>query len=66
MFASLFFFVFNSRLHGSCDRLIHELNEGHDRLLLFEGDTEENYLRKLFTEEARNKRKDQRVIGVVL
>jgi erythromycin esterase-like protein len=50
---------------GSWDRLIHELGEGHDRLLLFDNDTEEGIAGKLLTEETRNKRRGQRAIGVV-
>jgi erythromycin esterase len=50
---------------GSWDRLIHELSEGHDRLLLFGDDTKESISGKLLTEETRNKRRGQRAIGVV-
>jgi erythromycin esterase-like protein len=50
---------------GSWDRLIHKLGEGHDRLLLFDNDTEEGIAGKLLTEETRNKRRGQRAIGVV-
>ena len=47
-------------VEGSWDKRIHELSEGRDRLLLFNGDIDEEIMAKLLIEETRNKRRGQR------
>lgn len=52
-------------VEGSWDKRIHELSEGRDRLLLFDGDTDEDIMATLLIEETRNRRRGHRAIGVV-
>ena len=52
-------------VEGSWDKCIYELSEGRDRLLLFDGGTDEDITGKLLIEETRNRRRGQRAIGVV-